>query len=290
MAIVETMEIRFQADLSKLSRQLALAAAQLEGLGDAAETVQKNLEAAQSGCAAAGRGMAQALIGAMHSGRTQALSEGRSMALAAAEGMRGAGQSAASSAGRLLAGRFSSGVSSGSGQASAAAMGVAAAATFSGNSEAAFSAGASLSQGFANGILSRKGAVIAAANQVAAAATSRIRSALKIHSPSRVTFELGESFGAGFAGGVTASIRQVQAGARAMSDGALSEVQLRTASPASEMDLGGMADTVQRAVQSALGGTNLVVPLHVDGVKLGEASIRGINRVTRSAGRLMLEI
>lgn len=169
-------------------------------------------------------------------------------------------------------------------------MSVAAAAVFSGNSEAAFSAGASLSQGFANGILSRKGAVVAAANQVAAAATSRIRSALKIHSPSKVTFELGENFGAGFAGGVAASIRQVQAGARAMSDGALSEVHLRATNPASEMDLGGMADMVQRAVQGALGGTNLVVPLHVDGMKLGEASIRGINRVTRSAGRLMLEI
>lgn len=167
---------------------------------------------------------------------------------------------------------------------------MAAAAVFSGGADAAFSAGASLSQGFANGILSRKGAVIAAANQVASAATSRIRSALKIHSPSKVSFELGEYFGAGFAGGVAASIQQVQAGAREMSAGAAASLSPQAAHVGGEMDFGGMAAAMQRAVQDALGGTNLVVPLHVDGVKLGEASIRGINRVTRSAGRLMLEI
>ena len=44
------------------------------------------------------------------------------------------------------------------------------------------------------------------------------------------------------------------------------------------------------AVQRALGGVNLTVPLYVDGMKLGEASIRGINAVTRSAGRVLLEI
>ena len=59
--------------------------------------------------------------------------------------------------------------------------------------------------------------------------------------------------------------------------------------PAAE-DGGGIPGMVQRAVSDALGDVNLVVPLHVDGIKLGEASIRGINRVTRSAGRLMLEI
>ena len=51
-----------------------------------------------------------------------------------------------------------------------------------------------------------------------------------------------------------------------------------------------MGDTVRAAVEAALGGTELVIPLQVDGMKLGEASIRGINRVTRSAGRLLLEI
>lgn len=120
MAMVETMEIRFEANLNRLSRQLALAAGQLEKLGDVAQEVQQRFEGALSGCAAAGRGMAQALIGEMRSGRSQAMSEGRAMAMSAAEGMRSAGMAAAASAGRLLAGRFASGVSSGSAQAGAA--------------------------------------------------------------------------------------------------------------------------------------------------------------------------
>jgi len=47
---------------------------------------------------------------------------------------------------------------------------------------------------------------------------------------------------------------------------------------------------MRSAVDEALGSTSLVIPLNVDGVKLGEASIRGINRVTRAAGRVLLEI
>ena len=53
---------------------------------------------------------------------------------------------------------------------------------------------------------------------------------------------------------------------------------------------GGIGSTVRGAVQGALGDGSIVVPLYVDGVKLGEAAIRGINRVTRSAGRVLLEI
>ena len=53
---------------------------------------------------------------------------------------------------------------------------------------------------------------------------------------------------------------------------------------------GGMAARVQSAVESALGGVELVVPLNVDGMKLGEASIRGINAVTKSTGKVLLNI
>ena len=48
--------------------------------------------------------------------------------------------------------------------------------------------------------------------------------------------------------------------------------------------------SVDAAVQSALGGMEITIPLNVDGMKLGEASIRGINAVTKSAGRLLLTI
>ena len=44
------------------------------------------------------------------------------------------------------------------------------------------------------------------------------------------------------------------------------------------------------AAERALENVNLTIPIHVDGMKLGEASIRGINAVTRSTGRLMLNL
>ena len=52
----------------------------------------------------------------------------------------------------------------------------------------------------------------------------------------------------------------------------------------------GMSARMQTAVESALGNVQLVVPLHVDGMKLGEASIRSINAVTKSAGKVLLNI
>ena len=58
-------------------------------------------------------------------------------------------------------------------------------------------------------------------------------------------------------------------------------------------DVGGqkaLEDRVRAAVEEALGGVTLTVPLNVDGMRLGEASIRGINAVTRSTGRVLLKL
>jgi len=49
-------------------------------------------------------------------------------------------------------------------------------------------------------------------------------------------------------------------------------------------------NTARAAVDRMLENVQLTVPIHVDGMKLGEASIRGINAVTKSAGRLLLNI
>ena len=149
-------------------------------------------------------------------------------------------------------------------------------------------AGAQLGQGFANGISSKYGAVMAAANRLANAAVSRIRSALSIHSPSKVTYELGEYFGDGFSEGISDSIAAAQRSAAQMSDAAAG--MLRTETESEFGTDGGLKETVRNALGEALGGTNLNVTLEVDGMRLGEASIRGINRVTRSAGRVLLEI
>ena len=152
----------------------------------------------------------------------------------------------------------------------------------------ATAAGAQLGQGFANGISSKYGAVMAAANRLASAAVSRIRSALSIHSPSKVTYALGEYFGDGFSEGISASIAAAERSASEMSGAAAG--MLRTGVDADLRIDGGLRETVRTALGEALGGTDLNVTLEVDGMRLGEASIRGINRVTRSAGRVLLEI
>lgn len=150
------------------------------------------------------------------------------------------------------------------------------------------SSGRALTDGFAAGIRSGQSGVSAAVNAIVGAATRRIRSLLSIHSPSKVTAGLGGYFGEGFALGIGGCVSDVERAAAGLSGAALGG--LGGAVPVPSASEGGMNQAVDAAVSRALGGLNLVVPLHVDGIKLGEASIRGINAVTRSAGRVMLEI
>lgn len=264
MAVVETLEVRFQADMSGLSTQLKQLTMQVGGLSEALNAGRINL----AGCAA---GLIQAVADGLRSGA--------GMSIAPAE------------AGNTLTGRFAEALLGGRSAAAAAARQVSAAASFSdaGAVSAAYSAGAALGQGFANGISSKHGAVMSAVNRIVNAAISRIRSALSIHSPSKVSFELGGFFGEGFADGIYASVQAAQKSVQALSDGAVGTLGTAYAAPAA-MDAGGLAGMMRSAVSDALGGTSIVIPLQVDGMKLGEASIQGINRVTRSTGRIMLEI
>lgn len=265
MAVVETLELRFRADMGDMGAQFAALSKALDGLGKALFASAPKLGA-----------QAAALVRSVGG----ALSMGAGM------------DAQATAAGNLLSSRFAGGVSGGASLASGAARSVAAAAKFSNASavSAARGAGAALGQGFANGISGKYGAVMAAANRIANAAVQRIRSALRIHSPSKLSFELGGFFGEGFAEGVRASIGSVEAGAQALSSGASVALRGGGEPPAIHMDAGGLGGIVRAAVAEALGGTEITIPLHVDGVKLGEASIRGINQVTRSAGRVLLEI
>ena len=266
MAVVETLELRFQADLGKLDAQLGGLAACVSGLGAALEAQR---EALATGVAELVRSVAEGLRG------------GAAMSVAPGE------------AGRALAGKFVQGVLSAGAAAAGAASSLCLAARFSneGAVSAARSAGAALGQGFANGISGKYGAVMRAADRIASAAVNRIRSALRIHSPSKVSYALGGNFGEGFAGGVRDSLRLAEESAAALSGGARSALELTPpAGREMEADGAGLAGLVGAAVREALGGTEIVIPLNVDGVKLGEASIRGINLVTRSAGRLLLEI
>jgi len=205
----------------------------------------------------------------------------------------GASQSTApaSAAGRLVS-RLSEGISARKSMVSQAAKSVSSAADFSSESAKteATNAGASLTQGFANGIASKLSAVTKSVGKVVSSAVSKIKNALNIHSPSKVTYELGSFFGEGFSGGILASVHAVQASASALSGSALSGLSAGGDALRTAREGGGISGMMRSAVDEALGSTSLVIPLNVDGVKLGEASIRGINRVTRAAGRVLLEI
>jgi len=149
--------------------------------------------------------------------------------------------------------------------------------------------GRALSDGFAAGVRSGSGAVDAAVSAMVGSATRKIRSLLSIHSPSKVTESYGAYFGEGFARGVSGSVSAAEHAAGVL--GAAAAARLSGAAiPQGRTAEEGMESVVQAAVERALGDVQLTIPLNVDGIRLGEASIRGINAVTRSAGRLLLNI
>ena len=125
--------------------------------------------------------------------------------------------------------------------------------SFSALSDRAYAAGAAAGRALANGLRSQSGAVISAAEHLAQGASAALR---KVSS--------GGNGGGSSRGG------------------------------------GGGSGTVTRfstAVMSASGGgtsgggsTNITVPINVDGVRLGEACIRGIERVSDITGRSVLSI
>lgn len=125
--------------------------------------------------------------------------------------------------------------------------------SFSALSDRAYTAGAAAGRALANGLRSQSGAVTSAAEHLAQGASAALRKASS-----------GGNGGGSSRGG------------------------------------GGGSGTVTRfstAVMSASGGgtsgggsTNITVPINVDGVRLGEACIRGIERVSDITGRSVLSI
>ena len=125
--------------------------------------------------------------------------------------------------------------------------------SFSALSDRAYAAGAAAGRALAHGLRSQSGAVTSAAEHLAQGASAALR---KVSS--------GGNGGGSSRGG------------------------------------GGGSGTVTRfstAVMSASGGgtsgggsTNITVPINVDGVRLGEACIRGIERVSDITGRSVLSI
>lgn len=265
MAIVETLEVRFQAQMGDL-------AAQLNGLSDRFLNLSAALDAGQSKLSGGAAGMIRTV--------GEALTGGASASAAPGE------------AGKILSDGFAAAILSGQANAANAARQLSRSASFADAAAvtAAVGAGKNLGAGFARGIASTRSTVLAAADRIASAAVARIRSALRIHSPSKIAWEMGVYFGEGFAEGIAASVHMAETGAGALGASAVHALGAAPVHVPADTGSGGLSLQMKEAVQEALGNTSIVIPMYVDGMKLGEASIRGINRVTRSTGRLMLEI
>ena len=173
--------------------------------------------------------------------------------------------------------------------AEAGAAGISTASAFArgvaGGAAQARSAGGALAAGFAQGISARAGEAVAAARRMVNAVNAVIRGMLQIHSPSRVAAGFGARFGQGFAEGIDASLGRVERVSARLAEGASGA--LGGALPEAVRGAPSVGEAAARAFRESL---SITVPLNVDGMKLGEASIRGINAVTRSAGRVTLEL
>ena len=149
----------------------------------------------------------------------------------------------------------------------------------------AIRAGSALTEGFAQGIGKGSSAVEAAVKKIANQATNKLKTLLSIHSPSKVTEAYGAYFTQGFADGIRSSLVNAEKAA-----GALGLSAVRSLQQSELPQRNGFANSDVKTVEQALERVDLTIPISVDGMKLGEASIRGINAVTRAAGKLMLNL
>ena len=100
------------------------------------------------------------------------------------------------------------------------------ASAFSGLRGQLYSAGLFAMSGLSSGISSGAGRAIAAARSVANSVSSTIRTALKIHSPSRVMVAIGEYITQGLAKGIMASSKLVDKASGRLADMAIPQVEM----------------------------------------------------------------
>ena len=155
------------------------------------------------------------------------------------------------------------------------------------------SAGADAGRGLRDGLLSQQSQVAAAARALADAAAISLKSALDIHSPSRLTYQVGAFFDQGLIDGIAAGAERVAKEAANLGLSAASSLRspawdasLASASAPAESDPGAFSSLLDQA----LSRVSITVPLEVDGYRLGMAAIEGINRVTQGTGRVELSL
>lgn len=171
---------------------------------------------------------------------------GGALATSAAGGITGK-NGTLKNAGTALGSNAASGISSKAGDARSAGskLGSSGSSGVRGQHGSFNSAGSYLGQGLVNGISSMAGSVMSTAASLASRAAAAIRSALKIHSPSRVTYSFGSYFGQGFANGINSLTGGVKKAAVSVATSAttglssgLSSVHSTIANMASQMSTG----------------------------------------------------
>lgn len=186
--------------------------------------------ASQSGAArASSTALAQGSVGAVRGGFAPAQSLGstfgsgirggissqigsttgtsRNLAQGSVQAVRG-GFAPAQSLGSQFGSGIATGIRGQSGNVSGAGSAVSNAGKSGAQSVSWYSSGSFLGQGLANGISSMAGHVMSVAANLAARAANAIKSALNIHSPSRVTYAFGEFFSEGFINGIVSLVGQ----------------------------------------------------------------------------------
>ena len=231
-----------------------------EAISNAASSGNRSFDSLGSSADSA----AQAISSSMNAAASQVSSAMDSMASAVSS----SGQKMASDGstyGTQTGQNFARGISGASSTVASAARYLALAAKSSLASEAssAFSTGQNFAMGFVGGIRSQISAAASAAAEMASAASSAAKSALDIHSPSRVTRWMGQMFDYGMRDGITNFITDVQKAAAGMSEAASDAVSSPVISPVWDdssisgalsfdghsltisPDISGMADLVQ---------------------------------------------
>ena len=175
---------KFQAAAGRLAGESLKIAAALAAAGAGADLAQRKLDAlAGLDLSGLGESAGQSMV----EGVGQARAAGVAMAQAFASGLQ-ASQAAKGAAAGLITGAMSA-LTTGAAQ----ARGI----------------GSSFSAGLAAGIAAGRSGVVSAAASVARAAAAAARSALAIHSPSKVTEGLGEYFDMGFVRGVRGGMPKI---------------------------------------------------------------------------------
>lgn len=138
------------------------------------------------------------------------------------------GMSAISSSAVSGMARFNSAISSGISRAAATARSGSSqiSSAFNALNGQLYSAGLFAMAGLSSGISSGAGRAIAAARSVANSVSSTIRTALKIHSPSRVMVSIGEYITQGLAKGIMASSKLVDKASGRLADMAIPQVEM----------------------------------------------------------------